>query len=179
MTTRPHPQPGTTACRACGGTLPGDGPNETVCRCGSMWETSEPDWRTIRHRLALRAGHACEICGATLGPGREGTVHHRQPRGMGGTRRHTIHSLANLMLLCGGRLGGITGCHGLRVELDRAAAQALGWIVPHGGGPDADPRRVPIVLWHSGRRVRLDDVEATYLPPLDGPAYYIPTLETV
>ncbi|GHE31992.1 hypothetical protein GCM10017673_38450 [Streptosporangium violaceochromogenes] len=170
MTGRPRP----AACPSCGGTLPGDGPDETVCRCGSMWEVGEPDWRTIRHRLALRSGHACEICGILLGPGQEGTVHHRQPRGMGGTRRPTTHGLSNLMMLCGGRLGGVTGCHGLRVELDRAAAETLGWIVPHGNGPASDPRLVPIVLWHSGRRVRLDDVEAAYLPPLDNIPYHLP-----
>lgn len=157
----------TSRCPTCSGIFPGDGPDGDVCQCGSMWDTPTPDWRLLRHLLAIRSGHACEICGVALGPGREGTVHHRQPRGMGGTLRTGVNSLANLMLLCGGQLGGVTGCHGLRVEHDRSHARDMGWLVPHGDGPDADPARVPIVL-RSGRRVLLDSVEPVYRPPVDG-----------
>jgi hypothetical protein len=120
------------------------------------------DWRLLRHYLACRAGHRCEICGVLLGAGQEGTVHHRLPRGMGGTSDPDVHRLDRLMLLCGGALGGVKGCHGY-VEANGALALANGWKVPHGAGPAADTMAVPVLLY-SGRRVLLDPYGPFYLP---------------
>lgn len=122
-------------------------------------------WRVIRHLLATRSDHRCELCGVRLGPGQEGTVHHRDPRGMGGTRDPHIDDLCNCLLLCGGRLGGVLGCHG-HTESNRRAAEETGWIVRS----PTDPADVPVVLY-SGRRVLLARYEPFYLPPPDGIPY--------
>lgn len=52
-------------------------------------------------------------------------MHHRIPRGMGGTRWAGIHSPALLVLLCG---DGTTGCHGW-IESHRAEALRMGWLM--------------------------------------------------
>jgi len=33
--------PPDVACPGCGGCLPGEGPDERVCRCGSWWATGD------------------------------------------------------------------------------------------------------------------------------------------
>lgn len=87
-------------------------------------------------------------------------MHHRQPRGAGGTRDPDVDSLERLLLCCGGRLA--LGCHG-RIEHNRVWAEAHGYLVPHGDGPAADPARVPVTLW-SGRRVLLGACEYFQAP---------------
>lgn len=79
----------------------------------------------VRALVIERDGHACRRCGRPLPAGRGGSVHHRIPRGMGGTSWSGIHSPALLVLLCG---DGTTGCHGW-VESNRAAALRLGWLL--------------------------------------------------
>lgn len=69
-------------------------------------------------------------------------VHHRRPRGMGGSKDWLTNTPANGILLC-------PDCHRF-IESHREKALALGWLVPQG----ADPQRVP-VLYHSHRWVRL------------------------
>jgi hypothetical protein len=130
-------------------------------------------WRVIRHNLACRSDHRCEVCGVRLGPDKngkvrpelEGTGHHRDDRGMGGTRRPGIDDLCNVLLLCGGRMGGVLGCHGW-IEGHFEAAVARGWRVPNG----IDPATVPVVL-AGGRRVLLHRDQPLYLPPRDGIPY--------
>ncbi len=119
-------------------------------------------WRLIRHNLACRSGHRCELCGVQLGPGKEGTVHHRRPRGKGGTRQEDVDYLSNLLLLCGGRLGGVMGCHG-KIESRRRWAEDSGLLVPQGH----DPATIPVVL-HGGRRVLLSPYAPEYRQPPDG-----------
>ena len=134
---------------------------------GGLVTPAEEFWRAIVHMLACRSGHCCEICGCRLGPGNEGTVHHRLPRGMGGTSDPDVHDLPRLMLLCGGRLGGVQGCHGI-VERHRAWAYRNGYLIPHGAGVEvADPASVPVVR-RSGRRVLLTPYN---YDPAPGPMY--------
>lgn len=90
-----------------------------------------PDVRTL---VVERDRGACRRCG-----GRGGSVHHRIPRGMGGTRWEGIHSPALLVVLCG---DGTTGCHGW-VEQNRAAALRLGWLLSRHLF-DIDPADVPL-----------------------------------
>lgn len=74
-----------------------------------------------------RAGYHCEICDGWIGDrrGTDWSLHHRRPRGMGGTRWPGANGPANLMVACG---SGTTGCHGL-IESHRAGAVAAGWLV--------------------------------------------------
>lgn len=66
-------------------------------------------------------------------------MHHRLPRGMGGSRWAGIHSPALLVLLCG---DGTTGCHGW-VEANRAEARRLGWLLLRHLF-DLDPADIPL-----------------------------------
>lgn len=63
-----------------------------------------------RMQIVVRANFSCEACGKysadSLGAW---SVHHRRPRGMGGSKDPETNSPKNLLLLCG---SGVTGCHG-------------------------------------------------------------------
>jgi hypothetical protein len=64
-----------------------------------------------RMRILIRANFVCEFCGSNRGSNSMGfwSVHHRRPRGMGGSKDPQTNSPENLLLLCG---SGTTGCHG-------------------------------------------------------------------
>lgn len=87
-----------------------------------------------------RDGWACVVCGKpTYGlRGVDWSIHHRRPRGMGGTRRPDAASPANLLTLCG---SGTAGCHG-HVELHRADAFCNGWLLMQ----RSDPAVVPVLV---------------------------------
>lgn len=87
-----------------------------------------------RDQLLERSRGGCELCGH-----RATNVHHRKPRGMGGTRQSDIHALTNLLHLCG---TGTTGCHGA-IEADRARAHQYGWLVSQWQDPAQVPVRIP------------------------------------
>ncbi|NUO57260.1 MAG: HNH endonuclease [Hamadaea sp.] len=97
--------------------------------------------------VVLRAHGCCEYCGRLLLRA-DGTwtgdhsIHHRQPRGMGGSSLSAANSPANLLLLCG---SGTTGCHGY-LERYRTQAEQDGWIVRHG----LDPADVPVAVFQGG-----------------------------
>jgi 5-methylcytosine-specific restriction enzyme A len=99
-----------------------------------------------RALLLDRACGCCEICGRLLytfdGIGwlAPHSIHHRQPRGMGGTSRPEINSPANLLLLCGDATTP-GGCHE-HVESNRARAYENGWLVR----ASADPAEVVVLL---------------------------------
>lgn len=100
----------------------------------------------VRTTVALRAAGRCEYCGRVLlraDGSWTGThsIHHRQPRGMGGTNVDVINSPANLLLLCG---SGTELCHGY-LERHRSLAQQEGWIVRHG----LDPAEVPVAVFRA------------------------------
>jgi hypothetical protein len=100
----------------------------------------------VRGQVIERAGGRCEWCGgqSTWGV----SVHHRQPRGMGGSRKVHVNAAANLMLLCG---SGTTGCHGW-VESHRREAVTWGLLVPRPGLPSVTP-----VFYRRTEWVLLDD----------------------
>lgn len=129
-------------------------------------------WRMIRHFLAVRSGHRCEICGVMFAAGgAEPSVSHRRHKGMGGTRRADVDDLSVVMLACGGRLAGVRGCHG-RIEANPAWAAQMGYTI----GQHDDPLSVPVVLW-SSRRVFLDSRSPFYLdePDRTGICPFIPS----
>lgn len=73
----------------------------------------------------------CVRCGLSLvgARGLSWSVHHRRPRGSGGSKLKWVDLPGNLILLCG---SGTTGCHGW-VESHRAVARDKGWLVPLNG----------------------------------------------
>ena len=91
------------------------------------------DWagEDLREAILWRSGGVCECCGQT----RYESLHHRTPRGMGGSTDPALNSSANIVAVCG---HGTAGCHG-RVEVGRAIATRYGWLVPHGSNPETTP----------------------------------------
>lgn len=150
-----------------------------ACECGMDFapfprpKLTAAEWDALYHLLKTRSGLQCEARTPDCAAGRRGdlhgltrqqvSIHHRQPRGAGGTRGAATHSLANLLLICG---SGTTGCHGY-IEDNRRWAYDTGWLVRHSapGRPtaDTDPVTVPITL-SSGRRVLLDPLHP--VPPV-------------
>lgn len=160
-------------------------PGESTCECGTYWgpfpkvDLCREEWDTIFTLLLTRSGGYCEArTPACLAPGGflatltrdRVSLHHRQPRGMGGTSDIGVHALSRLVLICG---TGTTGCHG-HLEYHRAWAYKGGWLVKHSVPgrltPDTDCRVVPLTL-RSGRRVRIDDISLEYQLPFDGILY--------
>lgn len=86
----------------------------------------------FRSTILARAGFRCEKCG---GPLNIHSLHHRRPRGMGGSRNPAISGAANFLALCG---TGTTGCHGW-VESNRTTAYLRGLLLRTGSDPTATP----------------------------------------
>lgn len=78
----------------------------------------------VRELVWTRDGASCARCGISI-LNRPSSIHHRKPRGMGGTRDPRINDPRNLVRLCG---SGVTGCHG-RIESNRTAAMEKGWLI--------------------------------------------------
>jgi 5-methylcytosine-specific restriction protein A len=100
--------------------------------------------RPVRDLVLARASGNCEAmlsCCAYEGPYE---IHHRRPRGMGGSRAWETNSAANALHLC-------RRCH-LYIESNRRTALEYGFLVRQ----NHDPRAVP-VWWRcnvvGGRRV--------------------------
>lgn len=89
-----------------------------------------------RKAVFARASNSCERCGKAITGAY--SIHHRKPRGMGGTKDPAANSPSNLVLLCGSATTP-DGCH-TSVEKFRQAAINTGWIVTR----TADPAKVPI-----------------------------------
>lgn len=103
--------------------------------------------RRTRQLVLERDLHQCVRCGKYLGPLDDYSIHHRRPRGMGGSRDPETDQPANLLTLCG---SGTTGCHGA-VEAHRIIAGNDGYLLPQGTRPADRP-----VLTHRGW-IRLDN----------------------
>jgi hypothetical protein len=109
----------------------------------------------VRDLVHARADSRCESCGVFLRPGGR-QLHHRRPRGMGGTKPERAHRASNLLQLC-------ARCHDL-VETHRTRAREAGLIVAQG----ADPALVLVTL-RDGQQHALDD-EGGIDPPMRGVA---------
>ena len=90
---------------------------------------------TVRD-VHARAGGRCERCGTS--DSYRWSLHHRKPRGMGGTKDPAINSPANILFLCG---SGTEGCHGW-VESNRQVAYEQGLLVHR----EDDPDEIPVEL---------------------------------
>lgn len=92
----------------------------------------------VRTLVHIRAEGCCEICG------QYGTdIHHRVPRGVGGSSDPRINLASALLLLC-------RKCHRW-IEENRAAAYAAGWLVRCRRDPAATAVRI------GGQRCYLTD----------------------
>ena len=103
----------------------------------------------VRQLVWERDGGCCVRCGIYGGvhtfPPHQ--IHHRRPRGMGGTRREDTNSPANLVLLCGGY------CHRY-IESDRLKGLETGYLVQQGHDPATTPIRYRgrwVLLTHDGQ----------------------------
>ena len=102
--------------------------------------------KLVRSVFYNRECGSCFKCGRTVvwqDRGFGWSMHHRKPRGAGGTRR--IMTAADGLVLCG---SGTTGCHGW-VESHRDIATEHGYLISRNAStPEFEPDRV---------RVRRDD----------------------
>lgn len=86
--------------------------------------------RSVVKTVWARANGCCERCGRRLDFGERGlawSVHHRRPRGMGGSKLDWVNKPANLVVLCG-HATTPGGCHAW-VEANRVEALKDGWLV--------------------------------------------------
>lgn len=84
---------------------------------------------TATRDLVFARDRACIVCEDTF----QLQIHHRRPRGMGGTRRESTNSPAALVLVC--------STHHAWLESHRDLARQRGYLVPQ----HAEPADVPIL----------------------------------
>lgn len=89
---------------------------------------------------------SCVSCGRYLNL-YDYSLHHRIPRGMGGTKAAWIDQPANLISLCG---SGTTGCHGWVEHGDRGQAVEWGYIIRRGVAAQALPEAVKVLTYPRG-----------------------------
>lgn len=104
-----------------------------------------------------RAKYRCEKCGVSLSESFYYSLHHRTPRGMGGSREVRLNMPSNLVAVCG---SGTTGCHGW-IESNRIAAEDEGWLVSRYEEPAEVQVRIMGVRW----RYLTDEGEYSSTPP--------------
>jgi hypothetical protein len=95
--------------------------------------------KDARRIVAARDMDRCQMCGLRLF-NQWRSVHHRKPKGMGGSA--LLESPANLVTLCGA--GNADGCHG-KAHSNPEWARNHGWIVPRA----LEPLEVPVDM-HDG-----------------------------
>jgi len=86
-----------------------------------------------RGQIKERAEGRCERCGSMV---RDSHIHHRKPRGMGGTKRHGSCTTANGLFLH-------PSCH-YYIENHRKESKEMGFIL----GQTEDPVLVPVFTFN-------------------------------
>jgi 5-methylcytosine-specific restriction protein A len=79
----------------------------------------------VHEQVVARENGMCAVCGLSLDG--QGQIHHRQPRGMGGSKKRR-DTLANMVHVH-------ASCHSM-IESNRAAAYEYGWLVQRGANPE-------------------------------------------
>ena len=118
----------------------------------------------VDEKVIARDLGACVRCGrhvAHLARGIAWSIHHRRPRGAGGTVLAWVSAAANLIILCG---SGTTGCHGW-VESNRKDARAAGYLVPLNGIQRSDE----IAIKHKTLGVVYLTDDGGWVPVEEGP----------
>lgn len=103
-----------------------------------------PGEKTVKLVLA-RSDGACERCLRRTPE----QLHHRKPRGAGGSSDPAINYPSNLLALC-------SQCH-LEVESDRTVSKEQGWLVPF----EQDPAETPVWIAGLGKVFLNDDGSTT------------------
>ena len=96
--------------------------------------------KAVRDTILARAKDGCELCFFS----HPQQLHHRRPRGAGGSKAADTNTPANALAIC-------AACH-LMVESHRELALEYGWLVRQGH----DPASVP-VLRHGSDWVLLNN----------------------
>lgn len=105
--------------------------------------------KQVREIITERAGGCCERCGRRTW---DMQIHHRRPRGAGGTRRPETNEAANGVLLD-------ADCHRW-IEANRASALSDGWLVRQSDTPASVPVfRRGVYVWLG------DDGSITHVRP--------------
>jgi hypothetical protein len=104
--------------------------------------------RGARRLVLLRDGHWCQMCSRSV-VDYPSSVHHRRPRGAGGSA--LLERASNLVRLCG--TGTTDDCHHW-VESNREHAAQIGWLIPK-LNLSIDPARTPLLTFKGW--VLLDD----------------------
>ena len=113
--------------------------------------------QAIRNEVLRRSNFRCEKCGIHLAEGFYYSIHHRTPRGMGGTREKRLNLPSNLVAICG---SGTTGCHGW-IEHNRSEAEDAGWLVSR----YQECAEVPLFIYGVGWRYLTDEGDYSSSPP--------------
>ena len=113
--------------------------------------------KTTRVLVLNRAKYRCEKCGVPLYETLYYSLHHRTPRGMGGSRQVRLNLPSNLVAICG---SGTTGCHGW-IESNRSVSEDEGWLVSR----YQEVAEVPLQIWGVGWRYLTDEGTYSSTPP--------------
>lgn len=103
--------------------------------------------------MVERAGGRCEICGAAVIHRQGGEVHHRLPRGSGGSSDPAKGQASNALLLCLD--------HHRYVETNPPDVYDNGWKIRHGHAPSEVPALL-LTLYGRDRWLLTDD--GMYVP---------------
>lgn len=115
----------------------------------------------VRQIVLERDLFSCARCGLYIGPFTPYSLHHRRPRGAGGSRRPETNLPANLLVLCG-HATSPDGCHQY-VERHREEAREAGYILTQ----QQTPAEVP-VFTHRGWLLLDDEGAFTYCSRPEG-----------
>jgi len=96
-------------------------------------------------KVRARANEKCERCGSS--ESLRWSLHHRIPRGMGGSKDPRLNLPSNIIFLCG---SGTEGCHGW-IESHREEAMTDGMLLHR----NDDAAELPVKFWYA--TVFIDD----------------------
>jgi len=90
---------------------------------------------TVAEAVIARENGACAVCGLPL---HTGHLHHRKPRGMGGSG--LVNTVSNMIHIH-------ESCHLKHVERNRQRSYDMGWLVNGHNNPSETPMRYMLNRW--------------------------------
>jgi hypothetical protein len=121
-----------------------------------MPKATRREMDAARQLVRERDGERCTMCGRWLFSEVRRSIHHRLPKGMGGSAK--LENASNLVQLCG--LGNADGCHGM-AHSNPLWARKHGWIVPR----SFDPAGVAVDMWDGWHYLSDDGSRTPCAPP--------------